>query len=102
MLALIEHAPDIYLDEIQEQLQDLHDVDISLATIWRTLKRLGIGSKKVLTPFHCLWHAHKFMYNSCPGQLPSDAQRHVVNLHWRLGKNRPNTLCAPTRAPSTF
>jgi hypothetical protein len=47
MLALIEHSPDIYLDEIQEQLHDLHEVDVSLATIWQTLKRLGIGSKKV-------------------------------------------------------
>jgi hypothetical protein len=44
MLALIEHSPDIYLDEIQEQLRDLHEVDVSVATIWRTLKRLGIGS----------------------------------------------------------
>jgi hypothetical protein len=47
MLSLIEHFPDIYLDEIQEQLRDLHDVDVSLATIYQTLKRLGIGSKKV-------------------------------------------------------
>lgn len=47
MLALIEHSPDIYLDEIQEQLRDLHEVDVSVMTIWRTLKRLGIGPKKV-------------------------------------------------------
>lgn len=47
MLALIEHSPDIYLDEIQEQLRDLHEVDVSVMTIWQTLKRLGIGSKKV-------------------------------------------------------
>jgi hypothetical protein len=30
MLSLIKRFPDIYLDEIQEQLRDLHDVDVSL------------------------------------------------------------------------
>ena len=38
MLALIEHSPDIYLDEIQDQLYEQHDIDISLPTIWETLK----------------------------------------------------------------
>jgi transposase len=53
MLALLEHSPDIFLDEIQEQLFSLHDLDISLSTIWRTLKRLGIISKKVnYSPSH--------------------------------------------------
>lgn len=47
MLALIEHTPDIYLDEIQEGIYTQHDIDVSLATISRTLHRLGIGSKKV-------------------------------------------------------
>jgi arginine repressor len=47
MLALIDHTPDIYLDEIQEQLYIQHDIDVSLATISRTMKRLGLSSKKV-------------------------------------------------------
>lgn len=47
MLALIERTPDIYLDEIHEQLYELHDRDVSLATVWRTLRRLGITSKKL-------------------------------------------------------
>lgn len=47
MLALLDHSPDIYLDEIQEELADIHSVNVSLATISRTLKQLGIGSKKV-------------------------------------------------------
>ena len=29
MLALIEHSPDIYLDEIQEQLLERHDVKLT-------------------------------------------------------------------------
>ncbi|KAJ7440421.1 hypothetical protein FB451DRAFT_1300428 [Mycena latifolia] len=47
MLALLDHTPDAYLDEIQEQLYTQHDVDVSLATICRTLGRLGISSKKL-------------------------------------------------------
>jgi transposase len=47
ILGLLEHSPDLYLDEIQEQLFSQHDVDVSLATIWRTLKRLGMSSKSV-------------------------------------------------------
>ncbi|KAJ7662385.1 hypothetical protein B0H17DRAFT_873593, partial [Mycena rosella] len=47
MLALIDHSPDIYLDEIQEQLYNQHDIDTSLATISRTLHRLGISSKQL-------------------------------------------------------
>ncbi|KAH9036652.1 hypothetical protein EDB85DRAFT_2143001 [Lactarius pseudohatsudake] len=46
MLALIEHSPDIYLDEIQELLQELHGIKISVSSIWRTLKRLGMSAKK--------------------------------------------------------
>jgi len=47
MLALIEHSPDIYLDEIQESLLEQHDINVSLPSISRTLKRLGMSSKKV-------------------------------------------------------
>ncbi len=52
MLALIEHSPDIYLDEIQEQLQELHGIKMSLSSIWRTLKRLGMSAKKVCSVLH--------------------------------------------------
>lgn len=47
MLALPERSPDIYLDEIQEQMFEQHNITLSLSTISRTLKRLGISSKKV-------------------------------------------------------
>ena len=52
MLALIEQSPDIYLDEIQEGLQELHDIEISLSSIWRTLRRLGMSAKKVCPILH--------------------------------------------------
>ena len=51
MLALIEHTPDIYLDEIQGRLLELHNINVSLSSVRRTLKRLGMSSKKVC--FHC-------------------------------------------------
>ncbi|KAJ7652170.1 hypothetical protein DFH06DRAFT_963748, partial [Mycena polygramma] len=47
MLALLDHTPDMYLDEIQEQLFAQHDIEVSLATISRTLRRLGLSSKKL-------------------------------------------------------
>ncbi|KAK6997463.1 hypothetical protein R3P38DRAFT_3059166 [Favolaschia claudopus] len=47
LLALLEHTPDMYLDEIQEALYTQHDLEVSLATISRTLKRLGFSSKKL-------------------------------------------------------
>ncbi|KAF8220919.1 hypothetical protein L208DRAFT_1331007, partial [Tricholoma matsutake] len=47
MLALLDRDPDLYLDEIQQQLEDQHGVIVSLTTVWRTLRRLGITSKKV-------------------------------------------------------
>jgi transposase len=57
MLGLLEHSPDIYLDEIQEELFAQHNIDISLSTICRTLKRLGMSSKKASHPqlkFSCV------------------------------------------------
>jgi len=47
MLALLEHSPDLYLDEIQDELLRMHDLEVSLPTICRTLKRLGFSSKKL-------------------------------------------------------
>ena len=33
MLVLLDHSPDIYLDEIQEQLHEQHNLVVSLNTI---------------------------------------------------------------------
>lgn len=49
VLALLDHTPDIFLDEIQEALFIQHDIDVSLATICRTLHRLGVSSKGART-----------------------------------------------------
>ncbi|KAJ7599736.1 hypothetical protein C8J56DRAFT_846441 [Mycena floridula] len=54
MLALLEHSPDIFLDEIQVQLEEQHGLELSLSAIYRTLKRLGITNKKVSLSFDSL------------------------------------------------
>ena len=43
----MQHAPDLYLDELHELLTITCGVDISEATIWRTLKWAGFTMKKV-------------------------------------------------------
>ncbi|KAF8230733.1 hypothetical protein L208DRAFT_1280597 [Tricholoma matsutake] len=52
MLALLDWDPDMYLDEIQAQLEDQHGIEVSLATISQTLKWLGILSKAAFE--HCV------------------------------------------------
>ncbi|KAF8579230.1 hypothetical protein K439DRAFT_1620716 [Ramaria rubella] len=47
ILALVEQWPDIYLDEIAEELIEQHNISISLATIQWTIKLLGITTKKL-------------------------------------------------------
>ena len=47
VLALLEHTPDLYLDEIQLQLYELHGVKISVKALSCTLERMGVSSKKV-------------------------------------------------------
>jgi hypothetical protein len=80
---LIEHSPDIYLDKIQDQLYEQHNIDISLPTIWETLKRLGITSKKVL-----IRTSSSFKQNlPCCSYLrrqQSSAKRHSAIFHSRL------------------
>ncbi|KAJ7771327.1 hypothetical protein DFH07DRAFT_714913, partial [Mycena maculata] len=53
MLGLLDHSPDLYLDEIQEQIASVHGIEISLSTITRTLKRLGMTSKKATAAERC-------------------------------------------------
>jgi len=86
MIALLEHSPDLYLDEIQEQLFEMHDIDISLATITRTLKRLGYSNKKVslciLCCIYCL-----LSYYSYPKLLQSAVKKLGVSFVWKSEAN---------------
>ena len=101
MLVLIEHSPNIYLDKIQKQLHEFHKVDVSLSTIWPTLKQLGIGLKKVHSSIlhiqlTIITH-HIVVEDGCWVMC-----RVTVNLYWRSGKNRPKTSCVLTKVQSTF
>jgi len=45
MLGLMEQQPDIYFDEITEQLVEQKNISVSLATIQQSIKLLGITTK---------------------------------------------------------
>jgi transposase len=49
----LQHSPDAYLDELQEQLQDLHGVSVDISTVWRALAKRGFTLKKV-------WHTQSY------------------------------------------
>ncbi|KAJ7131200.1 hypothetical protein C8R44DRAFT_580805, partial [Mycena epipterygia] len=43
----IERTPDMYLYEMQAELRELCDVDVSMLVIWRALRRRGFTRKRV-------------------------------------------------------
>ncbi|KAF9071913.1 hypothetical protein BDP27DRAFT_1198563, partial [Rhodocollybia butyracea] len=45
--SLIQANPTLYLDEIQHELEAALDTEVSLSTIYRTLVRIAISSKKI-------------------------------------------------------
>jgi transposase len=46
MDVLLEN-PLLFLDEIQKELKDKHDLQVSQSTIWRTIRELGFTRKVV-------------------------------------------------------
>lgn len=42
----ITQAPDLFLDELQKELSETAGIEVSLATVWRTLARLGITCRR--------------------------------------------------------
>lgn len=51
LLRLTERNPDIYLDEMQDQLHSQHRVIMGLSTIWDTLTKLGLSRECVCMLF---------------------------------------------------
>ena len=47
LLGTIEKSPDLYLDELQEMLVESCGVNVSCATVWRTLRKACFMMKKV-------------------------------------------------------
>jgi hypothetical protein len=60
--------PDLYLDELREELKEECGVSINLSTIWRTLVRSGYTMKKVWV---CLIYAILFLLNKTPAAFSS-------------------------------
>ncbi|KAJ7280646.1 hypothetical protein C8J57DRAFT_1057586, partial [Mycena rebaudengoi] len=44
---LVQRTPDIYLREMQQVLRELCNVDASILSIWRALRRRGYTRKQV-------------------------------------------------------
>ncbi|KAF8579856.1 hypothetical protein K439DRAFT_1240632, partial [Ramaria rubella] len=64
MLALVDQQPDIYLNEIAEELIEQHGVSVFLATIQQTMKLLGITTKRLSKAAveHCEESRQYFLY----------------------------------------
>jgi len=45
--ALVDANPSMYLDEMQQKLQDIRETDVSIATISRSLRRINLTRKTV-------------------------------------------------------
>ena len=43
--SILETHPGLYVDEIQQKLFEARDVDVSIATISRAIKRLAVSNK---------------------------------------------------------
>ena len=43
----IRHTPDAYLDELRDALRKRAGKDVSVTTVWRTLRRSGFTMKQV-------------------------------------------------------
>lgn len=44
---IVRHSPNVYLDELQELLEERCGTKVNEATIWRALSRSGFTMKKV-------------------------------------------------------
>lgn len=47
MFNAVNNVPDIYLNELQMELQETFGVSANTSTIWRALKQAGYTMKKV-------------------------------------------------------
>ncbi|KAF9538411.1 hypothetical protein CPC08DRAFT_605746, partial [Agrocybe pediades] len=73
IVALIEAKPKSYLDELQEQLFQYRNVDISLPTLWRALRHWEFTNKQVASAalernelLRATWQAE---YGDIPGEF---------------------------------
>ncbi|TEB22296.1 hypothetical protein FA13DRAFT_1577402, partial [Coprinellus micaceus] len=84
ILSLLENTPDMYLDELQHQLENTHGVVTTISTISRTLHRLGVSSKK-LSRMACehsdeAWCRFGFEIGQYPAEYIVCADESAVNI----------------------
>ncbi|KAF8120494.1 hypothetical protein EV363DRAFT_91316 [Boletus edulis] len=90
LLDVIQKAPDSYLDELQEMLGVSSGVEVSRATIWRSLRRAGFTMKQV-TRVAAERSAEKRL------EYIARIGLHIVGVHGQLEVRRPSvkhSLCA--------
>ncbi|KAJ3719075.1 hypothetical protein DFJ43DRAFT_980572, partial [Lentinula guzmanii] len=93
LVALLEHSPDILLDELQSELSTQYGIDVSLATMTRTLTRLGYSRKKVrlnVTAAECLQHkvtTFIMQIKDEPFECLVCADEAAVNIHTTYREN---------------
>ncbi|KIJ43433.1 hypothetical protein M422DRAFT_253316 [Sphaerobolus stellatus SS14] len=78
MKVLVEYAtrwPDMYLDELQQQLCKQHGVIIGLSTLWRMLKSLGLTCKKLA---HVAAEHNEDVCNHYRFEIGAEAPNHLV------------------------
>ncbi|KAF8590343.1 hypothetical protein K439DRAFT_1330319, partial [Ramaria rubella] len=85
MLKILEHKPDMYLDEIALELMDKLGLSISLSTVHRSLKLLGITAKKLskVALEHCETRRMAFLF-----EISDEPINHLVFMD----KSALNTL----------
>ena len=80
----IQRQPDMSLEELQTRLLEVTDIQVSTATIWRTLRRLGYTMKTVglvLMITFCL-ASHSADHTPCY-RTKRGGTRRIQNEHWR-------------------
>jgi hypothetical protein len=98
----LKNTPDLYLDELREELKAECGVSVNLSTIWRTLVRSGYSMKKVCT---CLIYIISFLTASSTSsslELQLNAVRkNGANLRHASGLTKPTNLCLLMRVQLT-
>jgi hypothetical protein len=98
----LENTPDLYLDELREELKAECGVSVSLSTIWRTLVHSGYSMKKVCI---CLIYIILFLTaSSTSSSLKSQlnaVRKNRANLQHSSGLMKPTNLCSLMRVQLT-
>jgi hypothetical protein len=87
---LLERDPDLYLDEVVEQLSVQQGIDVSLVMVWRTFKALG------LTRMHLHWLPQSSILTTLIQQLSKPAAERCEDVRQQfsfiIGAETPESL----------